>query len=950
MNRRHFLAFCIAGFMFPAVILNAQYIPVADNPYGERPVLVPVPATVTGVKEVEQDISSGWYSAENPPQDFYKADAIKSPFTAYTSAANTGSTSASTTAADVIGYLREVTVPARFAGKSIILRFSAAMHETSLWVNGQFVKRHWGLRSSAWSADITDFVKPGEKAIIALKFEKTGGIGDFSTFTGRLTGNVSLFAAPSNYIQRARFTTDFDTAYKDATLQLWIKMSGQEKGIVKISATDMKGKKLSISPSSIKLPEGMDEFKYDFKVKSPMKWDAEHPNLYDITLTLTDASGKVTGTLVTPYGFRELETREDQIFVNGREVKFRGMVGGTPKVAKELNVNHLRGGGQLDSCDIYGLYTLDMIGITFVKFGAEEDPQFKHQWQSLISDLIEKDYNHPSIVNWGLGNESFNGENVVNAFKYCKQEDPHRLVMFTWANRVRDDQELPYDIYCNHYPTMGDPDYNLAGYDRAIWHSSSLVKDRPGMSRMPVLVDEANHICIAEEEQIRDPNVRNFWGESIKDAWDRYWNTKGTVGVDQFGLYKYLANDTPEKWLMRKAYSPVVIPERIYDNPGTGNPLIIGIENRFNHTFLSEVTVNWKVGDVSGSFRGPGIEPMAKGVLTIPYKDFKDGDIVELAFTDSYGRQFDEYRLEVNPEPFKLPAVSTFPPVLEEISRGFIIKGKDFEIFYDKYAGQIKSAKYKGETVLTGGPHLQLMRSGIDVAEYWPQSSKVYMDGNEAVIDMDVIYSPISAAFQVRIDGNGLITVHYTVKHTPDAPPAVKTIPWNLADIGGYSEVGIKFTLPASVDRMQWDRRGLWSVYPEDHIGREHGTAYKVSTVKDPVKWKDMDHDYYWFDPHWSISQTERTETTNNDFRSSKEYIRTADVLIKGKTLGVEALSEEKDAVRLEVNGNTGEVTMIINNEWNYPTLGIGNYMKQPIVFGDGYTNTIHIRLIDINE
>ena len=85
--------------------------------------------------------------------------------------------------------------------------------------------------------------------------------------------------------------------------------------------------------------------------------------------------------------------------------------------------------------------------------------------------------------------------------------------------------------------------------------------------------------------------------------------------------------------------------------------------------------------------------------------------------------------------------------------------------------------------------------------------------------------------------------------------------------------------------------------------------------------------------------------TVSNDFRASKEFIRTANVLLKDKTIGVQALSEEKDAVRIEAGW--GGLTMFINNEWNYPTLGIGNWMRPAIIIEKGYTNTVHLRLID---
>lgn len=193
------------------------------------------------------------------------------------------------------------------------------------------------------------------------------------------------------------------------------------------------------------------------------------------------------------------------------------------------------------------------------------------------------------------------------------------------------------------------------------------------------------------------------------------------------------------------------------------------------------------------------------------------------------------------------------------------------------------------------------------------------------------------------------MTVRYTIVRLPLRTPPALNYPWDGTDTGGYAEVGLKFTLPAAADRLRWDRRGLWSVYPEDHIGREQGIAARHDDSAQP-RWKDLDHDHYWNDAHWSISNGPRRETATNDFRSSKEYFRTAEVLMGGGDIGIQALSEEKDAIRLEAARADGPVTLIISNAWNYPTLGIGNRMRPPVLPEDGYGGTVYLRPVDLSE
>ena len=924
---------CLLPILAGSVIASAQYRPVEPDPYGERPVIVQVPSSVSGVGECLIDISKGWQS---PGRN--DAGAGRSLAAGPTRGAMAPG-----------GLTRKVMIPADFAGKRIIIRFADTSQRASLEVNGKFVRDYWG-SCGAWTADISDFVEPGTEAVISLKMERTDGLGAFVRFRPSVD-NACIFAVPANHIERMRLRTDFDESYTDATLELWLKLSETASGSVKVAFADASGRKLSVSPSSFRLPAGMDEFKYDLKVRKPRKWDAEHPNLYKMTLTLCDARGRATETIERSYGFREVELKGRSLFVNGQEVKFRGLWGGhNARQLRDMNVNHTRQKWAteafLDSCDVAGVYVLDENSVDFAKFGPEHDPEYAYQWMRLIEDKIERDFNHPSVVMWGLGNESFHGENVLATHKYANFEDPDRPTMFSWANRVKPDEEIPYNVYSYHYARVSDPDAGMADYGYAFWHSRSLLYDRAEVPEIPVLVDEGTHVTISEEELGRDPNVRNFWGESIKNFWDRSWNTEGSLGCDQFGLYRYLNNGIPELWHIRKAYSPVVISRTAYDTPQAGKPLEITMENRFCHTDLDETTVEWKVGEASGTLKGPHAAPHGKGVLSIPYTAFKDGDIVELAVRRADGLQVDEYRLAVGAQEFALPEISAYPPRMTQNHKEISVSGKDFELVFNKYAGQITSVKYKGQTVITGGPHLQLLRSGIDTGEYWPQSVTARMEGNEAVIDIDAIYSPILVAMQLRIDGEGLITVNYTVKHTPDPAPAAKSIPWNKADCGGYSEVGIRFTLTRDVDRLQWSRKSLWTVYPEDHVGRPEGTAFMRLPEAERKGWKDSYTDFSWSDAHWGIDAANNTNGSTNDFRSSKEYIRTAAALLKDSGIGVEAVSEEKDAVRMEVEGQKAPV-MIVNNEWNYPTLGIGNYMREPVVFGDGYSNTVRIRLVD---
>ncbi len=927
--------------------LSAQIRQVEPNPYGERPVIVPVPSSVAGVQQPVLILNQGWEMKPDPESDFWK---------------NTGSTQGWTSievpmnrrgfSSVVTGYRNTVTLPGEFSDKRIILRFDAVAHDAQLWVNGKYVRNHWG-SMVPWTCDITGLVTSREPVSIYLKVDETReGLAAFVRGRG-IQSDVKIYALPEVYFERMRIDTKLDQPYKDATLRIWTKispMAGNNQGKIKITLTDAKRRNVRISPSVINIPARPDEFEFDVAVSNPLKWDAEHPNLYTLDVALVDAKGKSMETLTQKIGFRQVERRGKQLFVNGCEVKFRGIWGGqSAHQLRNMNVNHTRQKWAteafLDSCDHYGIYVLNENPVDFAKFGAESNPKYAYQWMSLIAGLMERDFNHPSVVMWGLGNESFHGVNVLKTHHYAAYDDRARPTMFSWANRVRTDEELPYTVYSSHYPNVYAKDVDLSEYDVSVWHSTSLVKNRVPKPELPVLADEAIHTVLSSEEIRRDPNVRNFWGESIKRFWDLIWNTPGALGGDQFGMFSDLPRgDMPEVWLMRKAYSPVRIEKRIFDNPGKGKGLAVPVENRFNHTNLKEISILWQVGGQKGAITGPDLEPRGKGFFTVPYKEWKDGDRLEVQFVRADGFQFDEYVWEINPQPYRIPQPSGIAPAITENTDEIRVKGNDFEIVFDKYAGQLTSGIYKGERLITRGPHLQFVGSGSDVGEYWPQSMTTKTEGSEAVITIDAIYSPIKVRFEVRIDGNGMITTHYNIISFPDAPPAPRTLPWNGTNIGGFSEIGLSYELSGEIDRLEWERKGLWTVYPKDHIGREKGTAVKYYNGQDSLHWSNRNRDWQFSGAVFSSSRL------TNDFRSSKEYIRKATAYKEGSKVGVQALSEEKDAVRMELASNapTSNLRMIVNNLWNYPTLGIGNYMKDPVIIDHGYRNTVRIRFISL--
>ena len=352
------------------------------------------------------------------------------------------------------------------------------------------------------------------------------------------------------------------------------------------------------------------------------------------------------------FGFVKLERVGRQVLVNGREVKLRGLWGGNsvPDMV-DNNINHTRQKwvteGMLEDCDRLGVYVTDENPVDFAKNPVAGDPKFLPQYLSFMADLVKRDRDHPSVIMWGLDNESEYGANVEPTYKYVHAEDPQRTAIFSWASHVPVEQALPYDVYSFHYPPFNG---NLASYGNSAFNPHSLVLDRRPQPEIPVLADEYAHLPIYNPDELRrDPNVHNFWGESLKYYWEKMFATPGALGGDIFGLPGARGALPPEYWLIKKAYAPVRVDNQTLVNPGAGQPLAVAVKNWFDHTDLSELKVHWAVGGEAGDLAGPAVAPHTEGRLEIPARDWRDGDVVSLKFQRADGLVVQESALPVSP-------------------------------------------------------------------------------------------------------------------------------------------------------------------------------------------------------------------------------------------------------------------------------------------------------------
>lgn len=361
-------------------------------------------------------------------------------------------------------YRKEITVPADWKGKDIIAHFGSVTSNIYLWVNGKFVGYSEDSKLEA-EFDLTKYLKPGEKNLIAFQvFRWCDGSyledQDFFRFSG-IGRDCWLYARQKTRLEDIRITPDLDADYVDGALDIELKTKG--KAVVKLSLVDAEGK--TVAEQDVK------ETTVRMEVKNPQKWTAETPYLY--TLYASSASEVIP----VKVGFRKIEQTGGQILVNGKAVLFKGANrheldpdGGYViseermlqdiKLMKQLNINAVRTCHYPDDprwyelCDEYGIYMVAEANIESHGMGYDEKTLAKREDYALAHMQrnmrnVQRNFNHPSIIFWSMGNEAGFGKNFEDVYKWVKAEDPSRPCQYErgpleWS-----------DVYCPMYA-----DYN----------------------------------------------------------------------------------------------------------------------------------------------------------------------------------------------------------------------------------------------------------------------------------------------------------------------------------------------------------------------------------------------------------------------------------------------------------------------------------------------------------
>ena len=893
-------------------------------------------------------------------------------------------------------YRKSFTVPADYAGKHTILRFDGVYSHARLFVNGTFVREHHG-GFTRWETDVTPFVRPGKKNEIRL--EVTDRLDDISYASGYahhpiggILRDVTLFALPETCLYDFYAETHLDAAYEDAVLKIGYSSPVAGGAEVAYTLTEPSGRRYPLVQSRFPLEEGgnMNEL----PVKNPLKWDAEHPNLYTLTITLSK-DGKEIGRFDRRIGFRDVKIEKDRMLVNGMPVKLRGAcrhdihptLGRTTTAEldsldvilfKRSNMNFVRTSHYppterfLEYCDRYGIYVESETAVCFVDTyrqknyapgKTQDSAEFTPRYLSQCREMVKSFRSHPSILFWSIGNESVYGTNFQQCWDWVKATDKTRPVIFSYPGSVGEKKPV-YDILSMHYQ---DVNGNLNQWNRSTHGFQG--------EGIPALFDEWAHpACYTYATLQEDPNIREFWGHSIERMWSGLFDAPGglggaiwgyvdetfmlpepkvgtafwkefartakpedyqgkCVGYGEWGIVDVWRREKPEFWATKKAYSPVRLMTTEVASFLSGQRLLLPLYNRFDHTDLDEIKIRYTYKGVEKELPAPSIAPHQKGLLVIPAEAWEEGELLSICFYTATGELLDAEQVSLGSDYHVRLADSEASPVngvlqVEETAGMMTIKGDGFEIPFSKETGLISNATSKGQVIIEKGPflHLDIHLTGAEVRKSarkfltsdsdWKKQSLTYTRKEGAVeVALSGFYQDVQTDILIRISPAGEMNVSYVVAGQPN---------------GYLRETGLSFYLPERLDYLQWERKGMWSCYPEGAFAGNTGetSLYNPKQVRygeNPAQpWSADTHNYY----YWADAGANCDCPLTQMAKGMKENIYRYTLSATGVKAGLTVCSPDASlACRTSKRGD-GQLMLYINNRWDYPEIAWGNYCK----------------------
>lgn len=422
-------------------------------------------------------------------------------------------------------YVKYFDLPESFIDHPLHLTFEGVETAFAVFMNGEFV----GYSEDSFTPshfDVTSYVVKGRNklAVQVFKYATSSWLEDqdFWRFSG-IFRDVTLACLPKVHIYDLSVTSNLFENYTKAHVGIDLKTWDNAKGSLGVVILDEHGE--LVASKSVDFANN--EFGLEIDLEDIHLWSAEDPYLYHMIFNIYDEMGNLQEIICHFLGLREFNISDGVMCINGRRIIFTGvnrhefsMYSGrvVPSdliykdllIMKQNNINAIRTSHYPNQtafyrmCDELGFYVIDEVNLEthgtwqiandvfdLEKTLPNDNPLFKNAVLDRARSLYERDKNHPSVLIWSCGNESYGGKTLFEMSELFRELDPSRVVhyegvandrrfndtsdiesqMYTPASKVREYLDEHHDkpfILCEYAHAMGNSNGALSKYTNLV--------------------------------------------------------------------------------------------------------------------------------------------------------------------------------------------------------------------------------------------------------------------------------------------------------------------------------------------------------------------------------------------------------------------------------------------------------------------------------------------------
>lgn len=770
-------------------------------------------------------------------------------------------------------YVKYFTLPANMKDSPVYISFQGVESAFYVWLNGQFV----GYSEDSFTPaefDLTPYLVDGDNKLAVEVYQRSTGSWledqDFWRFSG-IFRDVYLYTVPAIHVRDLFVKADLDESYANGMLQVELELEGAQASRVAIELKDAGG--LTVATAEATSPSKKLLITAD--AGGVERWSAESPYLYTLYVSVYDQAGQLVEVVPQSVGFRKFEMINKIMCLNGKRIVFKGVNRHefNPRrgravtkedmlwdilTLKRNNINAVRTSHYpnqtlwYELCDKYGVYVIDEMNLethgSWQKLGAVEPswniPGNKPEWQDIVMDravsMLERDKNHPSILIWSCGNESYAGEVILNVSNYFREADPSRLVHYegVFHNREYDatsdmesrmyakvadveeylnnDPQKPF-INCEYMHAMGN---SVGGM-----HKYAELEQKYEMYQGGFIWDYIDQVIVK----------RNRYGEEFLAYGGDFDDRPTDYNFCGNGIVFADRQETPQMQEVKFLYQNIKLQPDQAGVKVTNENLFEGTDDymlKYNLLFEGEEVARDVMeihvaaqSEQYVSFTLPNVAEEAGEYVIHTSLVLKDSTLwAEAGYEVAFGQHIFLVESEVVP---------TLPEGKLRVVEGDVnigVHGSDYSVLFSKAQGSLVSLNYDGREMIAKPPAPLFWRAMTDNDKgfsldfdsgAWLAAS---MSRKCTNIELTEASDSVTVTFTYRFNVNNDVraTIAYTVYG--DGSVKVKSHYKGTSGLPKLPIFAVSFKVPADYSHLDWYAMGP----EENYIDRAHGARLGV--------------------------------------------------------------------------------------------------------------------------